>query len=110
MIRRLFWLTLGAVLGISAYRRATAVARAIMPGPRAREISSFAGDVREGMQIYRQRQLQAARPALERRPNQTEPQHTEPDYTGPDHTGPDHTGPDHTGPDHTGPDHTEDGR
>jgi len=100
MIRRLFWLTLGAVLGISAYRRATAVARAIMPGPRAREITSFAGDVREGMQIYRQRQLQASRPALEGRPG----------HTGPDHTGPDHTGPDHTGPDHTETDQTEDGR
>ena len=73
MIRRLFWLTLGAVLGISAYRRVTAVARAIMPGPRAREITSFAGDVREGMQLYRQRQLQAARPALEGRPDHTEP-------------------------------------
>lgn len=76
MIRRLFWLTLGAVLGITAYRRATAVARAIMPGPRAREITSFAGDVREGMQIYRQRQLQASRPALEG-PAQTEFDQTE---------------------------------
>jgi len=94
MIRRLFWLTLGAVLGISAYRRATAVARAIMPGPRAREITSFAGDVREGMQIYRQRQLQASRPALEGRTGHTEPGHTEPDNTVPDNTGPDNTGPD----------------
>ncbi|HEY9242361.1 MAG TPA: hypothetical protein VIP48_10285 [Streptosporangiaceae bacterium] len=81
MIRRLFWLTLGAVLGISAYRRATAVARAIMPGPRARELTSFAGDVREGMQMYRQRQLQAARPALEGRPDHIEPGPTEPDRT-----------------------------
>ena len=77
MIRRLFWLTLGAVLGISAYRRATAVARAILPGPRAREIASFAGDVREGMQIYRQRQLQAARPALEARTDHTVPDQPE---------------------------------
>lgn len=100
MIRRLFWLTLGAVLGISAYRRATAVARAIMPGPRAREITSFAGDVREGMQIYRQRQLQASRPALEGRPDQTEP----------DRTGSNHTGSNHTGPNQTGPDQAEDGR
>jgi hypothetical protein len=96
MIRRLFWLTLGAVLGISAYRRATAVARAIMPAPRAREITSFAGDVREGMQIYRQRQLQASRPALERRPGHTEPDHTEPGNTGPGNTGPGNTGPDQT--------------
>ena len=77
VIRRLFWLTLGAVLGITAYRRATALARAIMPGPRAREITSFAGDVREGMQIYRQRQLQASRPALEGRTDHTEPDQTE---------------------------------
>jgi hypothetical protein len=81
VIRRLFWLTVGAVLGISAYRRATAVARAIMPGPRAREITSFAGDVREGMQIYRQRQLQASRPALEGRPDHPEPGHTGPGQT-----------------------------
>ena len=81
MIRRLFWLPAGAVLGISAYRRATAVARAIMPGPRARELTSFAGDVREGMQIYRQRQLQAARPALEGRPDDPEPGPTEPGQT-----------------------------
>jgi hypothetical protein len=72
MIRRLFWLALGAVLGVTAYRRVTAVARAILPGPRAREIAGFAGDVREGMQIYRQRQLQASRPALEARTDQEE--------------------------------------
>jgi hypothetical protein len=105
MIRRLFWLTLGAVLGITAYRRATAVARAIMPGPRAREIAGFAGDVREGMQIYRQRQLQASRPALEGRPDRTGPGHT-----GPGRTGPGRTGPDPTEPGRTGPDQTEDGR
>jgi hypothetical protein len=67
MIRRLFWLSLGAALGISAYRRATALGRALLPGPRARELTRFAGDVREGMEIYRQRQLTSARPALEGR-------------------------------------------
>ncbi|MGP7998789.1 MAG: hypothetical protein ACLPKI_15945 [Streptosporangiaceae bacterium] len=77
MIRRLFWLTLGAVLGITAYRRATALARAILPGPRAREITSFAGDVREGMQIYRQRQLQASPPALPGPGLEGRPDHTE---------------------------------
>jgi hypothetical protein len=86
VIRRLFWLTLGAVLGITAYRRATAVARAIMPAPQAREIARFAGDVREGMQMYRQRQLQASRPALEGRPGHPEPDHPEPDQTEPDQT------------------------
>ena len=72
MIRRLFWLTLGAALGISGYRRVTAVARAVMPAPRARELARFAGDVREGMDIYRQRQIQASRPALEGRTEHAE--------------------------------------
>jgi hypothetical protein len=89
MIRRLFWLTLGAVLGISAYRRVTVVARAILPGPRAREIASFAGDVREGMEIYRQRQLQAARPALEARTDHTVPGQPVPGQPVPDQPEPD---------------------
>jgi hypothetical protein len=72
VIRRLFWLTLGAFLGISAYRRAAALARAISPGPRARELTRFAGDVREGMDIYRQRQLAPPRPALEGHPDDVE--------------------------------------
>jgi len=72
VIRSLFWLTLGAALGITGYRRVTALARAISPGPRARELTRFAGDVREGMEIYRQRQLPAARTALEGRTDQVE--------------------------------------
>jgi hypothetical protein len=72
VIRRMFWLTIGAALGIAGYRRATALVRAISPGPRARELTRFAGDVREGMEIYRQRQLPAARAALDGRINQVE--------------------------------------
>jgi hypothetical protein len=72
MIRRMFWLTLGAAVGISGYRRVTAVTRAIMPAPRARELARFAGDVREGMDIYRQRQLQTSSPALEGRTDDEE--------------------------------------
>ena len=72
MIRRLFWLTLGAALGITGYRRVTAAARAIILAPRARELARFAGDVREGMGIYRQRQIQASRPALEGRTDHEE--------------------------------------
>jgi hypothetical protein len=75
VIRRLFWLTLGAGLGISAYRRAAAAARAISPAVRARELTGFAGDVREGMEIYRQRQLAPARPALEGRTDHVEDGH-----------------------------------
>jgi hypothetical protein len=32
VIRRGFWLVLGAVLGVTGYRRATKLARAVMPG------------------------------------------------------------------------------
>jgi hypothetical protein len=67
MIRRLFWLTLGAAAGISGYRRATALARSISPGPRARELTRFAGDVREGMEIYKQQQPGRGSPVLEGR-------------------------------------------
>jgi hypothetical protein len=70
MIRRMFWLTLGAAVGISGYRRVTAVTRAIMPAPRARELARFAGDVREGMDIYRQRQTSSR--ALEGRTDHEE--------------------------------------
>lgn len=74
MIRRLFWLVAGAVLGVSGYRRASRLARAIRPvagrgaGPAgrgpgpggaskrrrswARGTARFAGDVREGMELY----------------------------------------------------------
>jgi len=56
MIRRLFWITLGAVLGVAGYRRLTALARAVSPAARAQGLARFAGDVREGMQLYMERQ------------------------------------------------------
>jgi hypothetical protein len=56
MIRRLFWLTLGAALGVAAYRRLTALSRAVFPAARLRGLARFAGDVREGMQLYMERQ------------------------------------------------------
>ena len=56
MIRRLFWLVLGAVLGVAGYRRLTALARSVSPAGRARALGRFAADVREGMQLYMERQ------------------------------------------------------
>jgi len=90
VIRRLFWLTLGAVLGVTGYRRATRLVRSIAPGPRARELTRFVGDVREGMGLYMERhpgpapptlESQQVRPALtERRwPDQELPEHRLPE-------------------------------
>jgi hypothetical protein len=64
VIRRLFWLTLGAVLGVTGYRRATRLVRSIAPGPRARELTRFVGDVREGMGLYMERHPGLAPPTL----------------------------------------------
>jgi hypothetical protein len=67
VIRRGFWLTTGAVTGIVAYRRVSAVGRRlsashnIEPRPlharraairAARETYRFSRDVREGMELY----------------------------------------------------------
>ena len=58
MIRRLFWLTLGAVLGVTAYRRAVALVRSIPSPVRAgtvasiRSVAGFGSDVAEGMAEY----------------------------------------------------------
>jgi len=66
VIRRLFWMTLGAAVGVSGYRKAAAVARAVSPArARARSrgpsrvargagaAADFTRDVREGMALYR---------------------------------------------------------
>lgn len=71
MIRRGFWLTVGAVGGIMGYRRAVSAGRAVSgrleSGPRTRKVKrgliratirfgrdarSFTRDVREGMDLY----------------------------------------------------------
>ena len=65
MIRRMFWLTLGAVLGVTGYRKATALARALRPAPRASGLAEFAADVREGMALYMERQARPPAPSLE---------------------------------------------
>jgi hypothetical protein len=55
MIRRLLWLTIGAVLGVAGYRRLAALGRSLPPVLRVRELTRFASDVREGMALYAQR-------------------------------------------------------
>jgi hypothetical protein len=65
MIRRGFWLGLGAVLGVAGYRKATAIARSLRPAPRANALADFAADVREGMAVYMERQAQPPASTLE---------------------------------------------
>jgi hypothetical protein len=77
VIRRLFWLALGAVIGVTGYRRLTAVARAISPGPRARELTRFADDVREGMELYMERHPGQAPPTLKGQVHQAPAEHGE---------------------------------
>jgi hypothetical protein len=60
MMRRLFWLGLGAVLGVTGYRKVTEIARSLRPAPRQSALAEFAADVREGMAVYRDRQAQPA--------------------------------------------------
>jgi hypothetical protein len=56
VIRRLFWLCAGAVLGIAGYRRLTALARSVSPATQVRGLTRFLADVREGMDAYMERQ------------------------------------------------------
>jgi hypothetical protein len=60
MIRRGFWLVLGATGGIMGYRR---VARMTRQGW-ARETIRFGRDVREGMDLYMARHPGRVRPTL----------------------------------------------
>jgi hypothetical protein len=65
VIRRLFYLLLGAVLGIMGYRRATALARSLRPSPLPASLTGFAADVREGMALYMERHPGRAPSTLE---------------------------------------------
>ncbi len=65
MMRRMFWLVLGAVLGVTGYRKVTAIARSLRPAPRASALAEFAADVREGMAVYMERQAQPPPSTLE---------------------------------------------
>jgi hypothetical protein len=71
VIRRLFWLTAGAVLGVAAYRRLEAVLRSI-PLPiragaaaRLKSMAQFGSDVAEGMAEYKDRRSQRISSTLE---------------------------------------------
>jgi len=64
-MRRMFWLSLGAVIGVTGYRRVTALARSLRPGPRPGSLAGFAADVREGMGLYMERQSARAPSTLE---------------------------------------------
>jgi hypothetical protein len=88
MMRRLFWATAGAVVGVAGYRKAARMARAVWPAapgradrPRAtprpdrpgvsrgvsrgvRGAASFARDVRRGRDLYLERYSELAGPSL----------------------------------------------
>ena len=67
-MRRMFWLSVGAVLGVTGYRRVTALARSLRPEPQRNSLTGFAADVREGMAIYMDRQAGRAPAALDTPP------------------------------------------
>ncbi|HET9079461.1 MAG TPA: hypothetical protein VFO01_02940 [Trebonia sp.] len=78
MIRRGFWLIVGAAAGIMGYRRASSVTRQVTEalGTRpkksgavrrhwARETIRFTRDVRDGMDLYTARHTDDGRPRLD---------------------------------------------
>jgi hypothetical protein len=71
MIRRVFWMTVGAVGGIMGYRRAVSLGRQVKGRGVTRDalrgvrgIRSFSRDVREGMEQYSARRPRAIGPTL----------------------------------------------
>ena len=69
MIRRLFWLAAGVVLGVTGYRRAGRLARSIRAGGQARQwdgrgLARFSRDVRDGMELYLDRHSAPSGPNL----------------------------------------------
>ena len=53
------------MLGVTGYRKVTAIARSLRPAPRASALAQFAADVREGMAVYMERQAQPPASTLE---------------------------------------------
>ncbi len=72
MIRRGFWLVLGAVGGIMAYRRVASFGRRTSQRGWARETIRFSRDVREGMELYTARHPGRLGPTLGASPNNDE--------------------------------------
>jgi hypothetical protein len=91
VIRRLFWLTLGAVAGVTGYRRLSRLMRAIQPVPgrggrrgwpgrpgwagrpgSASGLTAFLRDVRDGMAQYADQRASAAGPIPDRQQVHTE--------------------------------------
>jgi len=70
-MRRMFWLSLGAVIGVTGYRRVTALARSLRPQPPQGSLAGFAADVREGMALYMDRQAARAPANLEGHPRRS---------------------------------------
>jgi hypothetical protein len=77
VIRRVFWLTVGAAGGIMGYRRVAALGRRLSgrstagqrPTPggairATRAVRGFSRDVREGMELYSVRRPRAVGPTL----------------------------------------------
>jgi hypothetical protein len=78
MIRRVFWLTVGAAGGIMGYRRVAALGqrlsgkgaagrRGLTPGGTiraTRAVRSFSRDVRDGMELYSARRPRGVGPTL----------------------------------------------
>jgi hypothetical protein len=62
MTRKLFWMTVGAGIGISGYRKANRVVRGLTLAPVRRRprqhggLAGFARDVRDGMDLYEEQQ------------------------------------------------------
>jgi hypothetical protein len=74
VIRRLFWMVAGALLGVSVYRRVGRLAHALtqgrLRGERAHaawagSVARFARDVRDGMELYADRHPRLAGRTLE---------------------------------------------
>ncbi len=75
MIRRLFWMIIGAVAGVTGYRRVSQLVQAMNPGARRRArrgdrgrysgIAEFIGDVRDGMELYVNRRQEPGGPTRE---------------------------------------------